>query len=426
MAACSAWAGISIALAPAPTPVAALTVGADNSSHLYSLDGFGGLHPAGTSPQLSNGTYFGWDIGRALAMFPDGLGGYVLDGFGGVHPIGNAPAFEHAAYFGWDIARGIALAPWSTSANPAGWTLDGWGGVHPFGGAPEIGLPGYWAGWDIARGLVVTPDSTPGSVHGYVLDGFGGLHPFGLPAPGSSAYFGFDIARAIGLVPGSGAQAPGGYVLEGYGGVHPFGGAPAVQTSGFWSGWDVARAMTMWTGAPAGAPGGWVLSGTGRLYAFGSAPAVDSHAVYGFDIARGAAGSGGSSGGRRPPQAAPLFGQSAMQDLINQDRAAAGLAPLGWSPCLASIAAQHSADMAATHTLYHANGVSLDFGCGLGSSSTAENCGFMPGSADDGAANQMFMQSPPHRANTLGDHRYVGTAWARAQDGSYYITIEFA
>jgi len=151
----------------------------DNQAHLYTLDGWGGIHPDGTAPALNSGAYWpGWNIARSIALFPNGLGGYMLDGYGGLHPVGNANQTSDSAYWsGWDIARQVVLAPWSSQTSPAGWTLDGWGGLHPFGGAPAVSAPTYWQGWDIARGLVVLPDSTPSSVAGYTLDGYGGLHP---------------------------------------------------------------------------------------------------------------------------------------------------------------------------------------------------------------------------------------------------------
>jgi hypothetical protein len=65
---------------PAPAPL-------DNAGHLYVLDGFGGLHPVGSAPELS--TSASWpnkDIAFSLALFPDGTGGYVMDGWAGCIP----------------------------------------------------------------------------------------------------------------------------------------------------------------------------------------------------------------------------------------------------------------------------------------------------------------------------------------------------
>jgi len=281
---------------PAATrPAASVT---DNANHLYTLDGWGGVHAAGSAPTLSISAYWsGWDIARGLAILPDGSGGYALDGWGGVHPVGSAPALAISGYWqGWDIARGIALFADGTG----GYVVDGWGGLHQFGSAPAVGGSAYWPGFDIVRGLVLLPGSTASAPGGYVLDGFGQLHQFGsAPAVDSNTYFAnWDIARGVTLLPDAGATAPAGYVLDGWGGLHAFGGAPAVSGS-YWPGWDIARAVVAWTGAPHGSPGGWTLDGWGGLHAFGSAPAENATGYWqGWDIARGIGGPGGGSGAR--------------------------------------------------------------------------------------------------------------------------------
>lgn len=316
--------GLASIVAAVAQGVAALPVAADpvvdNSSHLYSLDGWGGMHPQGSSPSLStNGYWYGWDIARGMSLFADGSGGYTLDGWGGIHNVGSAPPIgdDAHAYFGWDIARGIQLAPWATPANPAGWTLDGWGGIHPFGGAPAVadGAHAYWANWDIARGFVVFPDTALGTVRGYILDGWGGLHGFAgggairpLDPQSTGYWWGWDIARSIALLP----QSHTGYVLDGWGGLHGFAprgqALPLGQQTAYWSGWDIARSVTTWTGASPGTPGGWTMDGWGGFHAFGSAPPVGRAAYwYGWDIARSSSGAGSGSSGRPPaPRARTL------------------------------------------------------------------------------------------------------------------------
>ena len=37
----------------------------------------------------------------------------------------------------------------------------------------------------------------------------------------------------------------------------------------------------------------------------------------------------------------------------------------------------------------------------------------------------MFMASSEHRANILGNFRYVGTCWAVAPNGTAYLAVEF-
>jgi hypothetical protein len=293
---------------PTPTPTPSPTPGpVDNQNLLYSLDGWGGLHPFGSAPPLNITAYWqGWDIARGLALFGDGSGGYVLDGWGGLHPFGSATPVSSGAYWqGWDIARGVVLLPGATAANPGGYVLDGWGGLHPFGDAPATGGGAYWSGWDIARGVVLLPDGTGG----YVLDGWGGLHPFAiganpLPAtPATPAYWpGWDIARGVALVP----DGSGGYVLDGWGGLHPFGSAPPAAGGAYWQNWDIARSVVEWTAQPAGSGGGWVLDGWGGLHPFNGAPAEAATGYWpGWDIAHGAAGPGSGSTHRVPPPPPP-------------------------------------------------------------------------------------------------------------------------
>ena len=59
-----------------------------------------------------------------------------------------------------------------------------------------------------------------------------------------------------------------------------------------------------------------------------------------------------------------VAGGTGQWGLINQDRQAAGLAPLQWSPCLANVATGQAARMAAQGYISHANGRSLDLACG--------------------------------------------------------------
>src|SRR5436305_4510150 len=88
-----------------------------------------------------------------------------------------------------------------------------------------------------------------------------------------------------------------------------------------------------------------------------------------------------------PTAGAPRVARGTGQwGLINQDRQAAGLAPLQWSPCLANVATGQAARMAAQGYISHANGRSLDLGCRLGAT-TGENIGFQGGGINDEAMN---------------------------------------
>ena len=128
---------------------------------------------------------------------------------------------------------------------------------------------------------------------------------------------------------------------------------------------------------------------------------------------------------RRAP-ASVVIG-SYQQTLINRDRAAAGLPPLSWSSCLASVAAANAVRLSRQGWVqpYHTNGVNLDLGCHLGNRA-GENVGYWSGGINEGQMNTMFMNSPEHRANILGPYHYVATAWAVAPNGYAYIAVEFS
>ena len=247
---------------------------------IYTLDGFGGLHPDGGSSAQSGGAYWrNWRIARSAALLPDGSGGYLLDGYGGVHPFGAATGVS-AAYFGWDIARDIALLPSATVASPQGYTLDGYGGIHPFGGAPAASRGPYWPNFDIAKRLVLLSDGSGG----YVLDGFGGLNPFAVgtafpPPRVMTAYWeNWKIARDVALTPGSTSTSVSGVTLDGFGGLHPFSsGGPASLAynigARYW-GKDIARAVRIAPGSTPSFIQGWTLSGYGSVDSFGAIAGV--------------------------------------------------------------------------------------------------------------------------------------------------------
>jgi len=131
-----------------------------------------------------------------------------------------------------------------------------------------------------------------------------------------------------------------------------------------------------------------------------------------------------------PQQSSPaspaIVVRTTQQQLINSDRAAAGLGPLSWSNCLYSVAmsnAQRLSRQGWTQP-YHTNGPSLDLSCGLGRQA-GENVGYWSGGIADSRLNSMFMASPEHHANIMGPYRYVATAWVVAPNGGGYIAVEF-
>jgi len=129
----------------------------------------------------------------------------------------------------------------------------------------------------------------------------------------------------------------------------------------------------------------------------------------------------------RSVAAAPaIVVRTTQQQLINSDRAAAGLRPLSWSNCLYSVAVSNAQRLSRQGWTqpYHTNGPSLDLGCGLGRQA-GENVGYWSGGIADSRLNSMFMASPEHHANIMGPYRYVATAWVVAPNGSAYIAVEF-
>ena len=126
------------------------------------------------------------------------------------------------------------------------------------------------------------------------------------------------------------------------------------------------------------------------------------------------------------PAAPAIVIRTTQQQLINSDRAAAGLRPLSWSNCLYSVAVSNAQRLSRQGWTqpYHTNGPSVDLGCGLGRQ-TGENVGYWSGGIADARLNSMFMASPEHHANIMGPYRYVATAWVVAPNGAAYLAVEF-
>jgi hypothetical protein len=124
--------------------------------------------------------------------------------------------------------------------------------------------------------------------------------------------------------------------------------------------------------------------------------------------------------------AADPYNTSAQQTLVNQDRSLnGGLAPLAWDTCLAGIAQQNADRIAAQGYLSHTNGPTLDLACLPGATYAGENIAYTSAGINDPQANDMFMNSAPHRANILGNFNYVATAWTVASNGYGYVAEEF-
>jgi len=127
------------------------------------------------------------------------------------------------------------------------------------------------------------------------------------------------------------------------------------------------------------------------------------------------------------PKAAPRYTAPVSRAPGSIVSASAGLGPLTWSSCLASVATANAVRLSRQGWVqpYHTNGASLDLGCHLGNQG-GENVGWWSGGVNDTQLNTMFMNSPEHRANIMGPYHYVGTAWARGANGAAYIAVEFS
>jgi hypothetical protein len=242
----------------------------DTGPSMVVLDAFGGVHPAGITPAITNrGTYWpNWKIARGVVLH-DRHSGHVLDAYGGLHPFGGAPRVQSSAYrANQDAMRGITAGPVPGS----GYVLERTGDLHPFGGAPAVGVSGRWpAGWNTA----IAAASNPAGTGGYVLDAFGALHSWGdAPrATGITGYWhGWRIARDVALRP----DGTSGWVLDAYGGLHPFGGAPRVPSPWYTAGQDRFRTII----ADSSGTGGWVLDRDGAIHAFGGAAQVAHHTTF--------------------------------------------------------------------------------------------------------------------------------------------------
>ena len=114
---------------------------------------------------------------------------------------------------------------------------------------------------------------------------------------------------------------------------------------------------------------------------------------------------------------------SQLFNLLNGDRAAAGLPSLQMSSQLNAEAQSWTNHMVSTGDFRddpaYASCFSLP-GCVAAGSNVAE------GYSTVQAINGGFMASPPHRANILGDFDVVGVGVAAAPDGSLWATEDFA
>ena len=107
--------------------------------------------------------------------------------------------------------------------------------------------------------------------------------------------------------------------------------------------------------------------------------------------------------------------------LINQSRAAAGLAGLAVYADLTDDARIHTADMVAAGQVFHSTGDQLG-SYASGWALLGENVGMGP---NPSLLHQAFMNSDSHRANILGDYDLLGVGVARSPQGVMFVTVVF-
>ena len=113
-----------------------------------------------------------------------------------------------------------------------------------------------------------------------------------------------------------------------------------------------------------------------------------------------------------------------LLQLVNQERAAAGLAPLMSRPEIADWSVRHSMAMADRRDIWHNDAYfASSTRKALGAVALGENVA-MNGSLED--AHRRLMESPGHRANILnGRFDLAGIGVVHDEDGGLYITQSF-
>ena len=121
---------------------------------------------------------------------------------------------------------------------------------------------------------------------------------------------------------------------------------------------------------------------------------------------------------------------------INEERAAAGVAPLSLSPTLAALARAHSADMLANNYFSHSNASGCSSSCritaaGYQWSMSGENIYFMSGYSitPDKAVDmtvQSWMDSPAHRENVLNPSFMQEGIGIALRGSTLYVTEDLA
>lgn len=117
--------------------------------------------------------------------------------------------------------------------------------------------------------------------------------------------------------------------------------------------------------------------------------------------------------------------QASLQ-LLNAERAAAGLPPVTGNAKVTAAAQAHANDQAAMSTMSHTGSDGSNAGTRLerqGFSWTAWGENVAAGFTSAPSVVAAWMNSPGHRATILGNYQYMGVAVARAANGTMYWTL---
>lgn len=133
----------------------------------------------------------------------------------------------------------------------------------------------------------------------------------------------------------------------------------------------------------------------------------------------------------KPEPAGPVTATTEIPDLIaahNAVRKEHGLGALEPDPLLAEAAKRHAIDMAERQEMSHEGGDGSTPGdrvrrTGYLMQRSGENIAM--GYDEVGPVMDGWLNSPPHRANILGDFTQIGVARAKAGDGAPYWAVEF-
>lgn len=121
--------------------------------------------------------------------------------------------------------------------------------------------------------------------------------------------------------------------------------------------------------------------------------------------------------------AVPELAEASVSE-VNQQRAAAGLAPVSEDPGLTRLAQQQAAQMAARSSLTHSGNLGAAVGSvAPGFSAAAENIGY--GRSVSSVTNT-FMTSAAHRSAILGNFNAAGVGVVVGRDGRVWVTQVFA